>query len=144
MALATLAQIRSGLNTRLATISGLQTYAYMPAVPACPCAFVAGVGESEYHRAHQTGYIVWPCRVVVLVSTAPPNNESQTDLDEFISPTGTNSVRLAIEGTSPPQQLAGSIVADVMVRSTSGHAAINVGGVDYWGAEFTVDVHAGV
>lgn len=143
MALATLAQIRAGLNTRLATITGLQTYAYEPSFASVPlpCAFVAGVGAGEYRRTLQTGYMVWPVRVVVFVSPAPPTVESQADLDEFISPTGANSVKAAVEGAGPSQTLGG-IVADAVVVGYGGEQVFTAEQGAYWGAEFTVEVHA--
>ena len=142
MALATLAQIRSGLNTRLATISGLQTYAYQPADPPYPCAYVASVGETTYHGSQQSGYMMWPVRVHVLVSQAPPAPESQADLDEFISPTGTNSIKAAIEGSGASQTLSG-IVADCVVMATLGEQVFVSETGAFWGAEFLVHVHAG-
>lgn len=143
MALATLAQIRAGLNTRLATISGLQTYAYLPGVPTLPCAFVAGPRDVEYHSAMATGLNTWTMVIWALVSQAPPTVESQADLDEMISPTGSKSIKLAVEGSSTPQTLSG-VVADVVVDSCSGYATYVTETAAYLGAEFTVRVFAGV
>lgn len=142
MALATLAQIRAGLNTRLATITGLQTYAYRPGVPTAPCAFVNGVRDVEYHQTMQTGLVTWPMSVWVLVSAAPPSAEAQADLDEYISPTGTNSIKTAIEGGVTGQTLSG-IVADVVVESCSGESILVLEDGAYFGAEFLVRVWAG-
>lgn len=141
MALATLAQIRAGLNTRLATITGLQTYAYRPGVVTAPCAFVNGVRDVEYHGAMTTGLVTWPMSVLVLVSAAPPSVEAQADLDEFISPTGTKSVKAAIEASRP--QTLSSVVADCVVESCSGEQIIVLEDGAYFGAEFVVRVWAG-
>lgn len=144
MALATLAQIRAGLNTRLATVSGLQTFAYIPATSSTPvpCAFVGGVREVTYHDTMHVGLNTWLLSVWVLVSTATPTVEAQADLDEFVSPTGTNSIRAAIEGSSPPQTLS-STVDYVVVESCSGYAVYQTESGSYFGAEFLVRVMAG-
>lgn len=142
MALATLAQIRAGLNTRLATITGLQTFAYLPANPPLPCAFVGGVREVTYHESMVLGANVWTLGVWVLVSTATPTVEAQADLDLFVSPTGTNSIVAALEGGTTGQTLAG-IVADVVVDSCSGYSIYVTEQGSYFGAEFAVRVFAG-
>lgn len=142
MAVATLAQIRSGLNTRLATITGLQTYAYLPATPEVPCAFVGGPRDVSYHDTMQTGLNTWAMSVWVLVSNSTPTVESQTDLDEFVSPTGTNSIRTVLENSTSPQTLT-SVVADVVVESCSGYAIYATEQGSYFGAEFLVRVWAG-
>ena len=142
MALATLAQIRAGLNTRLATVSGLQTYAYLPATPNLPCAFVGGPQEVTYHDSMQNGLNIWTMSVWALVSNATPTEESQAQLDLFVSPTGTRSIRLALEGSSPPQTLS-SVVADVVVDSCSGYTMYVTEQGSYFGAEFVVRVFAG-
>jgi len=142
MAVATLAQIRAGLNTRLATITGLQTFAYMPAQPPLPCAFVGGPREVTYHAAMNTGLNEWRLSVWVLVSNATPTVESQADLDEYVSPTGTRSIRAAVEGTAGTQTLAG-VVSDVVVEGIEAYALYVTETGSYFGAEFTVRVFAG-
>ena len=142
MALATLAQIRSGLKTRLDTISGLQTYAYLPATPTMPCAFVGSPREVEYHTAMQAG-VQWGFSVWALVSNAQPTEASQTQLDLFVSPTGTTSIRAALEtSTGIPQTLV-AVVDDVVVDSCQGYSFYVTEQGTYFGAEFTIRVLAG-
>ena len=141
MALATLAQIRAGLKTRLDTISGLQTYAYLPATPTMPCAFIGvGDGTDIYHDAMQTGVVTWPMRVWVLVSAAVPSEESQADADLFVSPTGASSIKLALEGASTPQTLVG-VVSDVVVDGFTEPQTYVTEQGSYWGVQFAVRVH---
>jgi hypothetical protein len=142
VALATPAQIRAGLNTRLATITGLQTYAYMPAQPQTPCAFVSGIDQVTYHDAMQNGLNTWLWKIVVVVSIASPSEEAQADLDTYVAATGTNSVRLAVEGSTPPQTLGGFVAAVVVDSCTGSRYFVTESGA-YFGAEFTVRVFAG-
>lgn len=140
MAVATLAQIRAGLNTRLATISGVQTYAYLPAQPTVPCAFVGGPRQVTYNQTMQTGLNEWTMIVWVLVSTAVPSVEAQTDLDQFVSPTGSLSVRAAIEG----DPTLGGVVADTIVDSSDGYSFYVTESGSFFGAQFVVRVAAAV
>lgn len=142
MALPTLAEVRAAVNTRLATISGLQTYAYMPAGNmAIPCAFVAnGDGTDVYHESMQAGIVIWPLKVWVLVSLAPPAEEAQADLDVFLSPTGASSVKAVLEGSGPPQTL-GAVVSDVSVDGFGEPRVLVTEQGSYWGADFQVRVY---
>lgn len=142
MALATLAEIRAGLQTRLATITGLQSFAYLPPSPPLPCAFVGGVREVTYHESMVLGLNSWVLSVWVLVSNAVPTVEAQADLDLFVSPTGTNSIVAAIEGGTTGQTLVGK-VGDVVVERCDGYAVYVTETGSYFGAEFTVRVQAG-
>lgn len=141
MALATLAQIRAGLNTRLATITGVQTSAYPSAVPALPFVYVVGNDQTEYLGAMQGGLVPWQIIVHALVSNAPPTPENAAHLDEFISPTGSKSVKAAIEGSGPSQTLSG-IVSDVVVMRVSRPTIFETEQQSYYGAEFSVSVYA--
>ena len=138
MAVATLAQIRAGLQTRLATISGIQTYAYLPALPTVPCAFVGGPRNIAYHEAMQNGLGEWTMVVWVLVSAAVPSVEAQTDLDAYVSPTGSLSVRQAIEA----DPTLGGVVADTSVDLSDGYSFYVTEQGSFFGAQFVVRVAA--
>ena len=75
---ATLAQIRAGLKTRLATISGVQTYSSRPALPQLPCLFPGGVAQVNYHSAMGNGLCEWTFTVWALVSDAKPTETAQS------------------------------------------------------------------
>lgn len=143
MAAATLAQIRPALKALLASISGLQTYAYLPALPDLPCAFVGAPRDVLYHAAMQSGLNEWTFSVWALVSNATPTEESQAQLDLFVSPNGTKSIKAALETTTGlPQTLTG-VVDDVVVDGCSGYSMYVTENGSYFGAEFTVRVLAG-
>lgn len=136
MAQATLAQVRAGLQTRLKTISGLQTYAYLPTVPVCPCAFV-GSPQLAYHQAMK-GVAEYTFTVWVLTNESKPTEAAQTELDEYVQPTGTKSIKAALEGTSP-QTLSG-VVDDVVVDELVGYGIYAGDQAAYFGAQFQVRV----
>lgn len=107
---------------------------------AVPCAFVAnGDGTDSYHSAHQTGLVVWPMKIWVLVSLAPPAAEAQADLDAFLSPTGASSIKAVVEGAGAPQTLS-SVVADVSVDGFDEPTILVTEQGAYWGASFRVRV----
>ncbi len=137
---ATLAQMRAGLKTRLATISGVQTYASRPAVPNLPCLFPGGVSNVIYHSAMGNGLAEWTFSVWALVSDAKPTEQAQADLDLYLDSTGTSSVRVAIEGDGT----LGGVVDDCVVDSSNGEAIYVTEQGSYYGAEFSIRVLAGI
>lgn len=136
MAQATLAQVRAGLQTRLQTITGLQTYAYLPTVPVAPCAFV-GSPTLSYHQAMK-GVVEYTFTVWVLTNESKPTEAAQAELDEYVQPTGTKSIKAAIEGTSP--QTLSSVVDDVVVDELVGYGIYGGDQAAYFGAQLTVRV----
>lgn len=122
MAGATLAEIRAGLETRLATIPDVTTSAYMMDVPRDRTLQVMGPDQVEYDQAGMRGHDNWTL-IIQGFSGSPESVAAQTNLDEWLSPSGANSVKLAIEGD---RQLGG-IVEDCVVRSSSGYRRYEVG-----------------
>lgn len=137
MAQATLAQIRAGLQTRLQTITGLQTYAYLPTVPQAPCAFVGSPRELTYHAA-MGGVAEYVFSVWVLTNESKPSNAAQAELDEYVQPSGSKSIKAALEGTGP--QTLGGIVDDVVCDGLLGYAIYGGDQAAYFGAQFSVRV----
>lgn len=98
MAFATMAEIRLGLNTRLATISGLaQTSAYMMSSPSPPMMQVMGVDEVTYDEAMQRG-VDRLTFVVQAFAGTPDDQAAQVLLDGWLAASGSGSVKGAIEG----------------------------------------------
>lgn len=96
--MATITQIRDGLAVRLATITGLHPYAVHPASVIVPAAIVRAVGE-DYHQAMggNGGHSVVRCEVKIVVSVAAGWDLASVALDPYLSRTGTDSIRAAIE-----------------------------------------------
>ncbi len=134
-----LADIRSGIEARLATIAGVQTSDNRPATPEPPCLFPGGIQNVNYHSAMGNGLVEWTFTVWALVSSSLPTEESQADLDLYIDSTGASSVRAAIEADGT----LGGVVDDCVVDSSNGEAIYVTDQGSFYGAEFTVRVLAG-
>jgi len=136
--MATVAALRSGLNTRLATISNVQTSAYMLSAPTPPYLEVAAVEEIEYDGAMGRGLDTY--RFIVrgyagLVS----DRGAQVKLDEFLASTGSTSVKAAIEG----DRTLGGACSDLQVERVDGYQVYAAEGRGpFLGAEWTVRVLA--
>lgn len=91
----TVNQVAAGLKARLATISGLRTYAYQPEQLNPPVAYPVLNGVT-YHRAFAGGDVVMDWSIYVVVGRWTDSRAYDT-LDGFLSYSGATSVRTAIE-----------------------------------------------
>jgi hypothetical protein len=135
---ATLAEIRAGLQTALDTIPGPDTSAYMTDSPNDLTLQVMGPDAVEYDLAMQRGLDRWTM-IVQAFSGSPDNRAAQENLDAWIAPTGTYSVKAAIE----KDITLGGIVQSARVARTSGYRIYdfpNQGG-RMLGTEFFVDIY---
>jgi hypothetical protein len=127
--------IREGLRVRLATITGLRTYAEIPESINVPCAIVGVPTEIKFdatlNRSNDSA--VFPVRLMVAKAL---DRNAQRALDVYLQSTGANSVKTVIEADS---QLGGA-ANTLMVERVSGIGVYNISGVDYLGAEFQVRV----
>lgn len=116
MAAATIAEIRAGLETRLATIAGVSTSAYMLDSPPDLCLQVMGPDLIQWDQAAAEGLDIITM-VVQGFSGSPDSRAAQENLDEWLSRGTSNSVKDAIEG----DRSLGSMVDDCWVRESSGY-----------------------
>lgn len=134
--MSTFSGIRSGLAARLATISGLRTYSYIPDQINPPVA-VCGPSSVEYDSAFDRGHdtLVWD--VVVIVSRAD-EKAAQDALDGYCDSTSTSSVKAAIEG----DRTLGGACIDARVTDLTSYQSLAVGEVQYLAATFRVSIIA--
>lgn len=113
-----MAQIRAGLETRLATIPGVQTAGYMLANPTPPVFYVYPdpVEGVQYHRAMGGGLNVYTFQVFGAVSRQTDIG-AQKKLDQHVDPTGALSVKAAVEG----DRTLGGVVGDAVVTACTGY-----------------------
>jgi hypothetical protein len=130
--MATIAQMRAGLTTRLATISGLTTAAYMPDTPNVPGAYV-GPAIVDYDETFNNE-ATYTFTVTVVVSRAD-ETQGQTDLDPYLEPTGSSSIPAAINADFT---LAGLVDSTRVIRATPGFK--DFAGIDYFAAELEVQI----
>lgn len=130
-----ISDLRSGLATNLATISGLRTSVDLPDNPNPPVA-VIGIENVNYDQAFAGGLIEYNFRVTVLASRAS-DRMAQRRLDTYTS-TETGSVKLAIES----DKSLGGKAFDVRVTEMSNIGTVSLGEISYLAADFTVTVYA--
>jgi hypothetical protein len=129
--------IMSGIETRLATISGLFVSEIHPAQIVPPIAVVGVPAIPSYHLAMRAGSFEINPTVMVLVS-ATVDVAGQHQLAAYANPTGSSSVKTAIEG----DRTLGGVVDDCLVESFRPLGLDEVNTIGYWGGVFTLAVYA--
>jgi hypothetical protein len=134
--MASISSIRTGLATRLGTISGLRTSAFMPDNPNPPIAVVMPSSVS-YDDTFRKGMQTYVFNVLVIVGRVDERT-AQLNLDGYVSSTGSSSIKLAIEG----DKTLGGIVFDTRVSEMRNYGQLAVSEVTYLTAEFTILCYA--
>lgn len=129
-----LADIRTGLKNRLATISGLNAYEKAPGVVVVPAAFPIP-GAIEFDETMNRGVDSYTFTVRVLVGRAV-DKVAQENLDPYLAGSGTSSIKAAIEGDGT----LGGAADWTRVSRVSRYGDIDHAGEGYLGADFTVEV----
>lgn len=130
-----IADIRDGIVSNLATISGLRTSVDIPDNPSPPIAFV-GLESVQYDQSFQRGLTEYNFTVTVLVGRVSERS-AQRKLDEYIS-NGARSIKLAIEAD---KTLDGAAY-DVRVSELRNVGTVSLEQVIYLAADFAVTVFA--
>jgi hypothetical protein len=131
-----IADIRSGLATNLATISGLRTAPELIDNPSPPVALV-NLESVDYDQAYQSGLTLYNFTITVIVGRAAERT-MQRKLDSYIQPTGSQSVKVAVESD---RSLSG-YAQDLRVTNAGSIGSIQINDQTYLAAEFTVTVYA--
>ena len=134
--MASLSDIRTGLANRIATISGLRTAATIPDQVNPPIAIVIPE-RLTYDDAFNRGLVTYSFLVQVIVGKVSERT-SQNKIDGFINPTGTTSIKAAIEG----DKTLNGVVFDTRVTEVTGYSVVQVGDIAYMSCEFRVTVLA--
>ena len=132
-----IATIRDGLKTRLATISGLRAFDTIPDNLSPPCAVVGMPTAIDYDLSMARGAdrFTFPVRVIVGRVT---ERQAQDRLDAYASGSGSSSIKAAIE--ADPTLSASAMSA--RVTGASGFGVYDLGGAVYLGFELSIDVIA--
>lgn len=129
------AAIRDGLATNLATISGLRTVSTLPENPNPPIAVVAP-NSISYDASMGRGLDTYNFTITVVVGRAD-GRSAQDKLDTYVSSSGSSSVKVAVESD---RKLNGQC-KDLRVTAMNSYGAITIGEVQYLAAEFDVVVY---
>jgi hypothetical protein len=132
-----LTSIRDAVATRLATIPGLRTASEIPDQPNPPIAIVT-VQNVDYTQAMAKGLTIYNLTVTVIIARVA-ERYAQRALNDYVSTSGANSIKLAIEG----DRTLGGVAYDVQVTNMTSIGAIQLSGdVAHLAAEFSVVVYA--
>lgn len=134
---ATIEQIMQGIETRLATISGLRVSDTTPDQINPPQAFVGVPNIPNYHGTMGRAKFPIEPTVTVLVS-ATLDRVGQLKLASYANPTGDSSIVAAIEA----DRTLGGIVDDCIVDSFRPLGLEEVGLIGYYGGVFALRVIA--
>ena len=134
--MASITSIRSGLATRLATITGLRSGATIPDNVNPPFAIIAP-SSVDYHRAFNNALSTYNFTVTLVVGRVSERT-AQNSLDVYCSPTGNSSIRVAIEG----DRTLGGVVFDTIVTGMRNYGSVTIGDNTNLAAEFDIAVQA--
>lgn len=132
----TLTELRSGIATNLATISGLRTASTVPDQPNPPIAVVIP-RTITYDTAYARGLDTYEFVIIVIVGRVSERT-AQTTLDAYCNPSGASSIKAAIES----DRTLGGAASDLRVQEMRNYQSLAVGEVTYLAAEFVVQVIA--
>ena len=132
-----IANIRAGLKTRLATITGLRCYETIPDQFSPPAAIVGMPTSINFDFTYQraTDRVTYPVRLLVAKAT---DRSAQERLEQYLDGSGSLSVKAAIEADPS----LGGAANVTRVLSAQGLGVYDMGGVSYLGCDFTVEVIA--
>jgi hypothetical protein len=134
--MALVSELRDGLKANLATITGLRTSDIVPDNPNPPIAIVLPQSV-KYDDSFNRGMNTYTFSVLVIVNRVSERT-GQNSLDAYVSGTGANSVKRAIE---IDKTLNGKAF-DVRVSDVRNYGDITIGEINYFSAEFVVLCYA--
>jgi hypothetical protein len=132
---ATVSQVAAGLQARLATITGLRTFSYQPEQENPPFGYPQ-INRIDYHRAFSGGDVVMDWTVYVVVGRWL-DRTAHAALDDYLSYSGTKSVRAAIEA----DPTLGGVCSTLIVRSGADITSLDAGGAQFLVIQMQVEVH---
>ena len=133
--MATLTELRDGLKTRLATISGLHAYAEFPDQVVTPAAIVRplhGRFRSALSGHPQTAF------EILMVVSLPRLDKAQDALDPYLSETGAQSIFAALEADRTLGGVADDILVGTADQDWRDYGGVTLGGVEYLSARIDV------
>jgi hypothetical protein len=134
--MASITDLRTGIATNLATITGLRTSPTLPDNPNPPIALVTPVSVS-FDDVFQRGMQTYTFSVSVIVGRVDERT-AQNKLDGFVSSTGSSSIKLAIER----DKTLGGKAFDCRVTEMRNYGQVTIGDVIYLSAEFNILCYA--
>lgn len=132
----TVSGLRDALKTRLATIAGLRTHDTWPAQIHPPAAIVEPLAGS-FEQTLGSDDALYRFQIVVAVQFGT-HRTAQDALDEYLTPSGTRSIRAALEG----DVTLGGLAHSLSVTGWREYGTLEINGIEYLGAFVDVSVWA--
>ena len=134
--MATFSSIRSGIKTRLETISNLTVYDYVPDFIDPPTAIIAPFNTLNFDSTMQRGSDTYEVPVILYVSKVDAET-GQDSLDSYLAASGANSIKAAIEGDTT---LGGAAMSVRVVNATDYGEYEVTQGTSFLGVTFNLEV----
>lgn len=131
----TITAMREAIAARLSGITNLNAYDHVPDSVNSPAAVVFGP-DIEFDLAFQRGGDKYRFAIIVLVSRVDAES-GQDALDSFLAPSGTTSIKEAVESDGGT---LGGLVADVRVTRVEEYGEKVVGSFQGYGAAMITEV----
>jgi len=132
----TVGALRAGLATNLATITGLRANAIQPDNPTPPQAIIFPTSIT-FDRTFKRGLDEYAFTITLIAGRQDARN-GQAVMDGFCAPTGTGSIKTAIES----DKTLGGACQTLHVTELSAYRSTSIGDTIYLTADFTVIVYA--
>lgn len=134
--MAQLSEIREAMGTALSTVPNLRVRPMLPALLTPPMAVVFPQ-QIEYDLNAARGVNRYTFTVSVFVVKAD-DRSAQLRVDPFVSPTGSGSVKAALE----TDRTLGGLVDTLRVTNVSNYSSTDANDVLYLAVDFEVEVYA--
>lgn len=134
--MASLSELRDGIAANLSTITGLRVSAFVPDNINPPLAIITPQ-NIEYHKSFQNGLNTYNFIVSVFVGRVS-ERVAQNTLDAYCAPTGSSSIKSAIESDRTLQGRA----FDLVVSDMRNYGSVTIAENTYLTAEFDCAVQA--
>lgn len=131
-----LMQLRQGIASNLATISGLRTSWFVPDNPSPPIAIVVP-DRVDYDVSMARGSDTFAFQVLIIAGRINERS-AQSTLDAFLDSTGSASIKAAIES----DKTLGGAAHSARVTDWSGYGPLSIGDAQYLSVTFRVIVNA--
>lgn len=133
--MATIAAIRTALQTRLATITGLRVYERFPDTMMSPGAAILFEGHADGPYA-TFGGDAYDRFVVLLAVQSNSLDKAQSAMDNYMSNSGASSIQAAVEG----DQTLGSVVEFALFDGWETPGDVEINDISYHGARANIKV----
>lgn len=133
--MSTISELRQGLATNLQTISGLRVVDTLPDLVNPPMAMI-GLSKIAYNQQNQRSMAEYTFQVTVVVGRVSERT-AQAAIDVLVAP-GSGSIKYALES----DRTLGGKAYETFVPELSAIGAVSINGIDYFSAEFSVQVYA--